>query len=313
MQLSAQLSTQQRIAIFLFSLFAAVVLSSIPLYAADESEYTIRASVNEVRLAFAASDHQGHVIKNLRPADVAVADNGSIIRHFRSFRPASESPLELMILLDVSDSVASQIPEEIAEVKSFVENSTWGDRDRVSILAFGGLRPMLVCARNCNPAIARAKLDSLRASGATPLYDALFEAAEILDKDRDPELRPAMILFSDGADTISMHGERDALRVAQNLQVAVYSVNSRSSKSAPDRGDAVLDYLAGSTGGLSFAPGQNVKEVLCAILDDLHGGYVLTYELPVQMTGQHSVRILPTGDPKLHFRARRAYDDSRNE
>jgi hypothetical protein len=50
-----QLSAQQRIAIFLFSLLIAVVLSSIPLYAADESGYTVRASVNEVRHAFAAS------------------------------------------------------------------------------------------------------------------------------------------------------------------------------------------------------------------------------------------------------------------
>jgi VWFA-related protein len=266
-----------------------------------------------VRLAFAASDRQGHVVKNLRPADVAVADNGSIIRHFRSFRSASESPLELMILLDASDSVASQIPEQIAEVKSFVANSALGSRDRVSILAFGGLRPMLVCARNCNAAIARAKLDSLRASGATPLYDALVEAAEILERDRDSELRPAMILFSDGADTISMHGVADALRAAQNLQAAIYSVNSRCSKSAPERGDVVLDYLAGSTGGLSFAPGQNVKEVLRAVLEDLHGGYVLTYELPEHMTGQHSVRILPTADPRLQFRARRAYDDFRDE
>jgi hypothetical protein len=244
---------------------------------------------------------------------VAVVDNGSIIRHFRSFRSASESPLELMVLLDASDSVASQIPNEIAEVKSFVANSDWRSRDRVSILAFGGLRPMLVCARNCNAAMARGKLDSLRASGATPLYDALFEAAEMLERDRDPELRPAMILFSDGMDTISIHGVADALRAAQNLQVAIYSVNSRSGKSAPGCGDVVLDYLAVSTGGLSFAPGQNVGEVLRAILEDLHGGYVLTYELPERMSGQHSVRILPTADPRLQFRARRAYDDFRGE
>jgi len=310
MQLSKQLSTQKRISSFLFPLFAAVVLSCIS-HAADESEYTIRASVSEVRLVFAASDRQGHVIKNLRPTDVAVADNGSIIRHFRSFRPASESPLELMILLDASDSVASRISQEIADVKSFVENSTWGDRDRISILTFGGPRSMLVCARNCNAAITLAKLDSLRAGGLTPLYDALFEAAEILGKEGDPELRPAMILISDGADTISMHGESDALKAMQNVQAAIYSVNSRSSKSAPDRGDAVLNYLAGSTGGLSFAPGRNIKESLHAVLEDLHSGYVLTYELPVHMAGQHSVRILPTVDPRLQFRARRAYDDSR--
>ena len=45
----------------------------------------------------------------------------------------------------------------------------------------------------------------LEANGATPLYDALFQAAEILKENRDPESRPAIVLFSDGMDTISMH------------------------------------------------------------------------------------------------------------
>jgi VWFA-related protein len=305
-----QLSTQQRIILFLISLFVAVALSSISLYAADDEGYTIRSSASEVRLAFAASDRQGKVIRSLLPADVAVADNGTIIRHFRSFRAAAESSVDLVILLDASDSVASQIPAEIAEVKSFVENSQWGERDRVSILSFGGVRPTLLCARNCKTQIAQTRLNSLRANGATPLYDALYEAAEILKKDRDPESRPAMILFSDGLDTISIHGIPDVTEVAQNLQSAIYSINSRPKKAIADRGDAILDYLAGSTGGLSFPPGPDVSEVLRMVLADLHSGYVLTYELPEQTTGQRSVRILPTSDPRLQFRSRQAYDAS---
>ena len=174
---------------------------------------------------------------------------------------------------------------------------------------FGGLRPQLLCARNCNSEVVSAKLDTLKANGATPLYDALFQAAEILKENRDPESRPALILFSDGMDTISMHSATDAMQAAQNLQAAIYAVNSRSRKAAADRGDGVLDYLAVSTGGLSFGPGQNVAAILRTILEDLHSGYVLTYVLPEQSVGQHSVRILPTSDPKLQFRSRRAYDD----
>ena len=304
-----QLSTETRIALFPFALLVAVVLSFTSLYAADETGYTIRSSANEVRLAFAASDRQGHVVKTLQSSDVAVADNGSIIRQFRSFRPASESPLDLVILLDASDSVASQIPAEIAEVKSFIEVAAWGERDTVSILAFGGMRPQIICARNCREAAGRIKLNTLSASGATPMYDALFQAAEILKENRDPESRPAMVLFSDGVDTCSMYGISDVLEAAQNLQSAIYSVNSRSTKSAPNKGDAVLNYLAQSTGGLSFAPGQNVGKVLRTVVEDLHSGYVLTYELPVQLTGQHSVRILPVRDPRLQFRSRSAYND----
>ena len=303
-----QLSACQRIELFLFSLLAALALSSIPLFAADNSGYTIRTNVDEVRLAFAASDRQGHAISNLRPADIAVADNSTIIRQFRSFHSAAESPVELVILLDASDSVAKQIPQEIAAVKNFVEGSQWGDRDRVSILAFGGLRPELLCARNCRSQIAQTKLNSLRANGTTPLYDALFEAAEILKQGNDAESRPAMILFSDGVDTISRRGIMDATEAAQNLQSAIYSVNSRSAKIGEGHGDTVLKYLAASTGGLCFSPGQNVSEVLRKVLADLHSGYVLTYE-PEKTFGQHSVRILPTSDPKLQFRARSSYGE----
>ena len=302
-------SRQSRIVKIVIGLFIAVIMCFPPFDTADETEYTIQSSVDEVRLAFAASDQQGRIVKTLRSSDVAVVDNGLIIRHFRSFRAASEAPLYLVILLDASDSVESQIPIEIAEVKRFVESSHWGDRDKVSILAFGGSRPTLVCARNCNTQIARARLDTLRANGATPLYDALFEATEILGENRDPESRPSMILFSDGVDTISMHSLPDALEAAQNLQAAIYCINSASQKSVPERGEAVMEYLAKNTGGLSYPPKQNMNDVLRSILEDLRSGYVLTYSLPGQNIGLHSLRILPTSDPGLRFRSRQAYND----
>jgi hypothetical protein len=164
--------------------------------------------------------------------------------------------------------------------------------------------------RNCLGETAQTKLNALRASGVTPLYDALLQAAEILGQNRDSELRPAMILFSDGVDTISMHSVKDAVQAAQKLQAMIYSVNSRPVKSLRKNGDAVLGYLAANTGGLSFAPGQNVKAVLRMVLDDLHSGYVLSYDLPAQTVGQHSIQILPTNDPRLRIRSRSAYDDS---
>ncbi len=302
-----QLSNWQRITLFLVSLFLAMALSSISLRAADES-YIIRSSVGEVQLAFAACDQHGRIIQGLHETDVAVADNGTIIRQFRSFHAASASPLDLVILLDASQSVARQLPAGIAEIKSFMEDWKWGERDRVSIITFGGMQVQLLCARNCRTQAAEQKLSSLRAKGETPLYDALFEASELLKRDHDPESRTAMILFSDGEDTASMHGLSDITEAAQNLQSAIYSINSRSRNSAADRGDTVLNSLAASTGGLSFPPGQHVSEVLRMVLQDLHSGYVLTYQPPGKNSGQHSVRVLPTRDPNLQFRSRQMYD-----
>jgi VWFA-related protein len=293
----------------LFLLSIIITFLSIPL-CAEENEFTLRGGVNEVRLAFAVSDRQGHIVRDLRAADVAVADNGDIIRHFRSFYSASESPLELIILLDTSDSVASRIPAVIAEVRNFVEKTKWGERDRVSILSFGGLHPELICARNCGAHAAQAKLTALRANGSTPLYDALFKASDILRREHDPEAKPAIILFSDGMDTISMHDVKDAREAAQALQAAIYCVNPNAAKSGAGSGGAILDHLAATTGGLSFAPGQDTQNALCSILADLRSGYVLTYDPPQNGTGQHEVRVLSTADPRLQFRSRRAYDDT---
>src|ERR1700692_3782769 len=135
-----QLSWQSRIALFLVSRFLAVVMCFILGYAPDAGGYSFHADANEVRIVFAASDRQGHAIKSLRSSDVAVADNGSIIRHFRSFQPAVPGPLDLVLLLDASESVAKQLPFEIAEVASFVESSDWEEQDKLSILVFRGMR-----------------------------------------------------------------------------------------------------------------------------------------------------------------------------
>jgi VWFA-related protein len=302
-------TAQCRIARMMFSMCGVLALCSAPLLAADLTEYTVRSSANEVRISFAVSDRDGRAVHMLRSTDVAVADNGTIIRHFRSFRPATESPLDLVLLLDASDSVASQVPQEIAEVESFVQSRVWGERDRVSILSFGGLLPQLICARNCRGQEAAAKLNALRAHGATPLYDALLQATEILKESRDPESRPAMILFSDGEDTVSIHSFTDVTQAAQNLQAAIYAVDTRNAKYASEKGEAVLHWLAAYTGGLSFDPGQNVKSTLRMVVDDLQSGYVLTYDLPEKTSGQHSVKLVPTSDPRLRFRSRQAYDD----
>ena len=308
-----QLFTPSRIARIRTAFLLSVALTSALAHAADAGGGIIVARADEVRIAFAATDGEGHPIKSLRRSDVAVVDDGLIVRQFRSFQPAMQSPLDMVLLLDTSASVESHLPQQIAEAESFIENSTWGERDRVSIIAFGGMRPQVLCTRNCRDAAAREQLNGLRAGGETPLYDALLLASDILDENRDPESRPAMVLFSDGLDTISVHNMSDVLEASLNLQAAIYSINSRSGKSEPSNGDAVLNYLASSTGGLSFASGQNVKEALRAVVEDLHSGYVLTYVLPEQPAGRHSVRILPTSDPRLQFRARSAYNDSGDE
>lgn len=297
-------------------LLLCLVLTPYRAHAADESTFTFRESVHEVRIAFAATDGRGQAIRSLRSSDVAVTDNGWVIRNFRSFRPASEMPLDVVFLLDISASVESELPATIAELARFLEGPAWSERDRASLLVFGGARPQQLCLHNCRAADVREKLNRLHSEGQTPLqaeiltplYDALLQAAEVLQADRNPEMRPAIVLISDGRDTISRGSMADALRAAEDLEASVYAINSRSRKSAPGGGDFVLAQLAAGTGGLSFAPGEEPQKVFRTMMDDLRSGYVLTYRSPRQTSGPHSVRLLPAGDPTLRFRSRQSYE-----
>jgi VWFA-related protein len=283
------------------------LFSSAPARAAENGEAVFRADANEVRITFAVSDRSGHVVHSLKSSDVAVVDNEWIIRHFRSFRPATETALDLVLLLDASDSVESELGDEIKKARRFLKDAAKANRDRVSILIFGGMNPRLLCLRNCLDEVSPKKLKHLEPSGLTPLYDALMVAARILRKQRDPEVRPAMVLFSDGRDTISVHSLRTTLRTAQALAAPIYTVNVCSDECASADGNAVLAHLAYDTGGLNFDRRQHVSEVLRRVLDDLHSGYVLTYAPPERRSGMHSVRLLPTRDASLRFRSRRAY------
>ena len=309
-----ELSRLQRITLFVLSLGLAVGLCSLPAAAsADDEVYVLRSDVHEVRLAFSARNAQGRTISSLRPSDVAVADNGRIIRHFRSFHPAAETPLDLIVLLDASDSMAAHIGEEVEAVRRFVASSQWGPDDRISILTFGGMRWKLLCARNCRGQQAERELGGLQPQGSTPLYDALFAAAELLARSATPETRPAMILFSDGLDTISMHGATEVVKAAQELQCAIYTVNSRSRREGEGRGEDVMEFFSNSTGGMSFLPGGDAQAALQQVLEDLRSGYLLTYALPERTGGEHSVQVLATMDPRLQFRSRRAYRELAEE
>ena len=74
-----------------FALFAAILALAATLYTAvppvradQQPGYSFKAEVNEVQLTFVATDQHNRDIAVLTPTDIAVVDNGTVIRRFRS-------------------------------------------------------------------------------------------------------------------------------------------------------------------------------------------------------------------------------------
>jgi hypothetical protein len=196
------------------------------------------------------------------------------------------------------------------------------------VLSFGGalgsrsgVRPGVLCTNGCRASESVAKLLAVKSGGATPLFDALIFASDFISNHRHvgsrgggrSDVRPVLLLFSDGCDTLSMHSANDALQAALDAGVLIYSVDMGSAGN-PTAGSTFLRQVSRATGGRYFPltvhnSGQDdAAAVLNAVLDDLRASYVVTYDLPGHQAGFHSLRLLPTHNLNLTFHSRGGYN-----
>ncbi len=287
---------------------------------------TYRSVVSEVRVTFFATDENNHPVASLTKSDVAVVDSEFVIRNFRSFTRSDETSLDVVALVDLSESVAPRLQVAMSAVLQLVAREQSIPDDNIAVLSFGGtfegtpagevdsIHPAIFCSGGCRAAGVANRPLAVKNSGATPLFDALLFGADFLAHHRRAGARPVLILFSDGKDTISMHSAREALDAVLNDGALVYSVDTGTSghpSSKQKAGSMFLRQISDATGGRYFSPrfssndgGANVVD---AALEDLRASYVVTYDPPSHQPGFHSLRLLPTHNLNLTFHSRNGY------
>src|SRR5271157_3259680 len=115
--------------------------------ASDASDVpTYRSSVSEVRVTFFATDESNHPVAALTKSDFAVVDNERVVRNFRSFLHSDETALDVVALVDVSESVAPRLQVAIKDVLQVVSQEQAVADENISVLSFGGTRPAIVCS-----------------------------------------------------------------------------------------------------------------------------------------------------------------------
>jgi VWFA-related protein len=301
---------------------------------------TYRSIVSEVRVTFFATDENNRALDTVTKSDFAVVDSELVIRNFRSLTRSDETALDVVVLVDLSESVAPRVRTAIGDVLQLVAREQSMADDNISVLSFGGgfgpttgIRPVILCSSGCRASDSVSKLQAVKSGGSTPLFDALIFAADFIAQHRRAGVRPVLILFSDGYDTISLHSASAALQAAQDEDMLIYSVdmgtreneasrqssNYRSNyRSNQNVGSIFLRQVAEATGGryfssssgssLRFAQPVGAGTVLNAVLDDLRASYVVSYDLPSHQAGFHSLRLLPTHNLNLTFHSRDGYN-----
>jgi VWFA-related protein len=264
----------------------------------------------------------GSPVPILKPDDFRLYADG-VLQKIQNLWTEDELPLELGIILDVSDSQHAHTAERRSAVTHFLERMI-NLKDRGFVVEVNedvllkqevtrgpyGLRYKFLPRRGepfgfqCG---TRASEGGRRRPlcGGTALWNAVYSATQL--KLNRPQGSKALLILSDGNDTGSTHKLDATIEEVERSGAVVYAVRYPDELSSSDASSG-LRRLTTETGGMIFdRPAGDYSEILERIEADLRKRYILGFT-PEPSPGRHSLRIeVPPG---LTVRARRDYFDS---
>jgi VWFA-related protein len=159
---------------------------------------TFRAASELVTTAVTVRDAEGRLVTTLKQTDFTIEEDG-VPQPITQFT-AERVPVSLSLILDVSDSMRGQrMVDARGALANFLDTLLAKD-DEASLLGFNHETKMLGQWTTERGGM-RLKLDEIKPTGGTALYDAIDVSLPLFESRLHP--RAAILLVSDGADTAS--------------------------------------------------------------------------------------------------------------
>ena len=276
-------------------------------FAAAAQAPPFRSGIETVHVTVTVTDANGRLITGLTKDDFEVFEDGqpATVTQFSDKRV----PVSLGVLLDISDSMLGQ---PIADARGALDRFV-GDLlepgDEAFVASFNH-SPRIVALWTQPPAALRGRLDDVKPTGGTAIYDALVATAPLFNNRQ--HTRAAMVVISDGADTASDYSlirARDVVRRTDPFiyAVAIDSGDKRrvSTRVNPD----ALREITGPSGGYTevIHSSADLGPATERIANELNRQYTLGYTPNKAPDGQwRSIRVRLKGHDYF-ARARRGY------
>jgi Mg-chelatase subunit ChlD len=186
-----------------------------------------------------------------------------------------DTPPDIVMLLDSSGSMKGQMTTALEATRNFIQSLP--ANARVRVVDFDTQAKLLAGE---DKETVLGSLSTVKANGATALYDTAIEGMDMLSGSK----RPALVLFTDGVDANwddsgpgSKASKDDLFRVAANSSVPVFSIGFGAGHDQD-----TLNRLSSLSGGLYFSADD--PDVLATIFKTVRNsvvkGYQLTYKRP---------------------------------
>jgi Ca-activated chloride channel family protein len=316
----------ERTAVLLAAVLAAIALAA-PCGSAQEPDDEVRLSSDLVLVPIAARHDKGGLVRDLRAGELTVREDGR--PQEISFFTLDTAPLDVVLLVDASGS--------IAETKSTLQSAALAfakqlrPDDRVSVVSFAD-RPVV---RQEWTADVKAVAEAVRAistEGATALYGSIVATVYERFAERPTTRRRAVVVLTDGDDTISTVTSRSAARAAMRFEASVYvvSVNRvaretfeqlanagtlqtragyRAAVGEMRRAGERLEALASETGGrvVELRRRGDLERAYAEVADEIRSRYLVGYYPEGERAaGFHAIDV-STRRTGVVLRARRGY------
>src|SRR5712664_3128423 len=266
------------------------------------SDEVIRVDTNLTNILFTAADKQKRFVTNLKREDIRVLEDG-VPQELFTFQQNVDLPLSLAILIDTSGSEERTLPEEKAAARSFLETVVRANKDEAAVVSFTG-EVTLEQGLTGNIGRLRRAIDKVefvppsgyigggvvvggtppisdtqqQLAGSTAICDAIWATSNELLSDAAEHTRRAIILLTDGDDTISQVHMQDAINRALKAAALLYAIG------IGDRygfwiNEGALKKITEGTGGRAYFPRneRELRDSFAQIQNDLREQYLVAY------------------------------------
>jgi VWFA-related protein len=278
-----------------------------------------RSGAALVPLNVTVTDSARQFVKGLTAADFSVFEDG--VQQDVKFFEASETPTDLIVLIDTSSSMSDKMDVVHEAAAGFLKTMKQGDRGAVVAFADG---VDIVQTLTGDRHLLEQGIRRTVARGATSLHNAIYIALKEFGRGARHEgdvRRQAIAVLSDGEDTSSLVGFDDVLELARKSGVSVYPIVLQSRAAATratvgqrrfySESEYSMRLLAQETGAQAYFPLQifELKGIYANIAQELSSQYSLAYSPNNSRADGRFRKILVriASRPDLKLRTRTGY------
>lgn len=185
----------------------------------DSEPFHFRSGVELVNVTATVSDSAGRYVPHLSQDDFLVFEDNA--RQTISYFSADRVPVSLGIVLDTSGSMAGEKMQAARGALDRFLFELLDEDDEVFLYRFSDYPTLLQGWTDDRTLVSRA-LERIAPHGGTALYDAVSEALPLAQS--GARRKKALLIVSDGNDTLSQTRLRDLKQTIRQSEVLIYAI-----------------------------------------------------------------------------------------